>query len=127
MLLRWLILLACGWLAATVSGAAGFGGALLLLPVLAFTVGAKAAVPILTVAQFFGNLSRAAFGRRDIGWRPVFLFGAGAVPASVLGARVFVDLPPASILRAVGVLLLLVVGLRRTTLGERRLPGWLLA
>src|SRR3954468_7792279 len=88
MLTRWLMLLACGWLAATVSGAAGFGGALLLLLVLAFAVGGKAAVPILTVAQLFGNLSLAAFGRRDSRWRPALLFVAGAVPASVLGARV---------------------------------------
>jgi hypothetical protein len=53
--LNWLFLLLCGWLAATVSGAAGFGGALLLLPVLTMTVGAKAAVPILTVAQLLGG------------------------------------------------------------------------
>src|SRR3954470_22846683 len=127
MIATWAILLLSGWLAATVSGAAGFGGALLLLPVLAFAVGGKAAVPILTVAQFLGNLSRAAFGRGDIRWRPALLFVAGAVPASVLGSRVFVDLPAASILRAVGGFLLLVVGLRHTTLGERKLPRWLLA
>lgn len=44
-MIEWGILLICGWLGATVSGAAGFGGALLLLPILAFTVGGKAAVP----------------------------------------------------------------------------------
>ncbi len=39
----WLLIMFAGWLADTVSGAAGFGGALLLLPVLTYTVGAKAA------------------------------------------------------------------------------------
>lgn len=34
------LLLLGGWLAATVSGAAGFGGALLILPLLAHAVGA---------------------------------------------------------------------------------------
>ena len=96
-------LLACGWLAATVSDAAGFGGALLLLPVLTLTVGAKAAVPILTVAQLLGNLSRAGFGWRDIRWRPALLFSAGAVPASLLGSRMFIALPPGLILRLIGV------------------------
>ncbi|MHC5536752.1 sulfite exporter TauE/SafE family protein [Singulisphaera rosea] len=118
----WILLLACGWLAATVSGAAGFGGALLLLPTLAFVVGAKAAVPILTVAQLLGNLSRAGFGWREIQWRPALLFSLGAVPASLLGSRLFVAMPTALVLRAIGLLLLGVVALRRTSLGKRKVP-----
>ncbi len=124
---HWIVLLVCGWLAATVSGAAGFGGALLLLPVLTLAVGAKAAVPILTIAQLLGNLSRAGFGWRDIRWRPALLFGAGAVPASILGARLFVALPSASILRLIGVFLLGIVILRHTTLGKRKFSEGLLA
>ncbi|SIO56281.1 hypothetical protein SAMN05444166_5212 [Singulisphaera sp. GP187] len=118
----WFFLLLCGWLAATVSGAAGFGGALLLLPVLTLTVGAKASVPILTVAQLLGNLSRAAFGWREIRWRPALLFSAGSVPASVIGSRLFVDLPPSFLLRLIGMFLLAVIALRHTELGRRRLP-----
>ncbi len=127
MVMQWTVLLLCGWLAATVSGAAGFGGALLLLPLLSFTVGVKAAVPILTIAQLLGNVSRAGFGWRDIRWRPALSFSAGAVPASVIGARLFVDLPSAWILRLIGVFLLLIVALRHTTLGKRRVPESLLA
>jgi len=67
--LEWVFLVFCGWLAATVSGAAGFDGAFLLLSVVTFTAGAKAAVPILTVAQLLGNLSRAGFGWREVRWR----------------------------------------------------------
>ena len=40
----------------------------LSLPILAAAMG-KATVPILTVAQLLGNLSRAGFGWRDIGKR----------------------------------------------------------
>lgn len=127
MVLRWALLLFCGWLAATVSGAAGFGGALLLLPVLAFAVGGKSAVPILTVAQLLGNLSRAGFGWREIRWRPALIFSTGAVPASVLGSQLFVELPSAFILRLIGVFLLVVVALRHTPLKERRIPEWFLA
>lgn len=127
MLLRWIFLLLCGWLAASVSGVAGFGGALLLVPILALTVGGKAAVPILTVAQLFGNVSRAGFGWRGIRWRPVFIFSAGAVPASIVGARLFVDLPSAFILRLLGVFLLIIVALRHTTLGKQKVPESLLA
>ena len=127
MLLHWLLLLICGWAAAMVSGAAGFGGALLLLPVLTFVVGAKAAVPILTVAQLLGNSSRAAFGWRDIEWRPALLFSVGAVPASLLGSRLFISMPTELVLRAIGVLLLAVVALRHTSLAQRRMPEGLLA
>jgi hypothetical protein len=104
----------------------GFGGALLLLPVLAFTAGGRA-VPILTVAQLLGNLSRAGFGRRDIRWRPALLFSAGAVPASLVGARIFVAMPAATILRLIGAVVLLVVAARHTTLGRREVPESLLA
>jgi len=127
MFFAWFFLLLCGWLAATVSGAAGFGGALLLLPVLTVAVGAKAAVPILTVAQLLGNLSRAGFGWREIRWRPALVFSAGAVPASVLGSRLFVGLPSGLLLRLIGVFLLAVVALRHTSLGRRPFPEKLLA
>ena len=123
----WGLLLVGGWFAATASGAAGFGGALLLLPLLAHTVGAKEAIPILTLAQLAGNLSRAALGWRTIRWRPALLFCVGAVPAAVLGARLFLTLPSGLILRTVGVFLLGVVALRRTPLGKRTVPEtWLL-
>jgi uncharacterized membrane protein YfcA len=51
----WFIVLACGYFAATISGVAGFGGALLLLPVIALVTGDKLAVPILIVAQLLGT------------------------------------------------------------------------
>jgi uncharacterized protein len=124
--MQWGILLVGGWLAATVSGAAGFGGALLLLPVLTHSVGAKAAVPVLTVAQLMGNLSRAGFGFREIRWRPALAFSAGAVPAGIAGARLFVQLPSSFILRGIGGFLLLVVVLRHTRLGGRAFPERLL-
>ena len=41
-----LILFAISWLAAAISGIAGFGGALLLLPVISHFIGIKAAIPV---------------------------------------------------------------------------------
>ncbi|AGA28561.1 sulfite exporter TauE/SafE family protein [Singulisphaera acidiphila] len=123
----WVLLLTAGWLAATVSGAAGFGGALLLLPVLVYVVGAKAAVPVLTLAQLLGNLSRAGFGWKEIRWRSALVFSLGAVPASVVGSRLFVALPPGMVQRLIGVFLLGIVALRHTPLGRRRMPEAMLA
>ena len=125
-MLEWALLLVGGWLAATVSGAAGFGGALLLLPVLMYTLGARDAVPVLTLAQLLGNLSRAGFGFREIRWRPVLVFSLGAIPASIIGAWLFVTLPSTHILRFIGVFLLAIVALRHTGYGKRVFPTrWL--
>src|SRR5690606_13115818 len=60
--MEWLILIIVSLIASTISGIAGFGGSLILLPVLTYFIGIKAAIPVLTVAQIFGNLSRAGFG-----------------------------------------------------------------
>ncbi len=118
----WILLLFSGWFAATVSGAAGFGGALLLLPLITHSIGAKAAVPVLTIAQLSGNLSRAGFGYKDIRWRPVLLFCTGAVPASALGSRLFVELPSSTIMKVIGIFLVLAVVLRHTPFKNYRSP-----
>ena len=124
--MMWALLLIGAWLAASISGAAGFGGALLLLPLLTWVVGPRAAVPLLTIAQLCGNLSRVGFGFREISWKPVWRFCAGAVPASVLGAWLFVGLPGEWVQRGIGVFLLALVAVRQTKLAERPIPShWL--
>jgi hypothetical protein len=104
--------------AAALSGAAGFGGALLLLPLLVATVG-TAAVPLLTVAQLIGNLARVGFGFSQICWRSAGLFLLGAIPASILGSLSFVALPKAMANRMIGAALLLFILFK--ALGE---PRW---
>jgi hypothetical protein len=84
------LLFAGSFIAAAISGASGFGGALLLLPLLSKTIGTTMAVPILTIAQLIGNLSRAFFGFKQNRWKPVAFFIIGAIPVSVLGAILFV-------------------------------------
>ena len=110
--MTWFILLFVSWLAATISGIAGFGGSLIILPVFSHLIGAKTAIPILTIAWMMGNFSRAGFGYRDIRWRPVIYFSLGAIPAAVLGARVFVELSSGLIMKAIAVFLLVIVILR---------------
>ena len=90
------------FVSAAISGAAGFGGALLLLPLLVETVGTTQAVPLLTIAQLIGNLSRAGFGFTQIHWKPVSLFLLGAIPLSILGAISFVQLPKELVTRLIG-------------------------
>lgn len=108
-LLLYGILIAASFAAALISGAAGFGGALLLLPVVTMTLGAEVAVPVLTIAQLIGNLSRMAFGFKEIQWRSVWLFCIGAVPLSVLGAFGFSVLPKDLVTRGIGAVLIAMV------------------
>lgn len=117
-----LALLVASYVAATLSGAAGFGGALLLLPIATWAVGAKEAVPLLTLAQLVGNLSRAGLGWREIWWRPALLFCLGAVPAALIGSFLFVKLPSGEILRGVGAFLIAMVVLRRVKFREYAVP-----
>jgi uncharacterized membrane protein YfcA len=111
-MLIYLLLFIAAFVAAAVSGAAGFGGALLLLPFLVATVGATHAVPLLTIAQLIGNLSRSVFGFSHIQWKPVGLFLSGAVPLSIVGAFSFVQLPKDLVTRSIGVAILLFVALK---------------
>src|SRR3990172_12892873 len=56
-----LLLAGSAFLASTLAAVAGFGGAAVLLPLLVLVFGVRDAIPILTVAQLIGNLSRVWF------------------------------------------------------------------
>ena len=105
----WVVLILASFLAALISGAAGFGGALLLLPVITYYIGAEAAVPVITLAQLIGNLARMASGFRQIKWSAVGWFCLTALPLSALGAFGFTVLPKDIVTRCIGGALILLV------------------
>ena len=124
-MLQFIVLFIGAFLAAAISGAAGFGGALLLLPLLVAYVGAEQAVPLLTVAQLIGNLSRAGFGFSKIQWKPVALFLVGAIPLAILGALSFLQLPKELVTRCIGLAIIIFVVLKITGVLKLK-PGKLL-
>ncbi|MCC6178972.1 MAG: TSUP family transporter [Chloroflexi bacterium] len=79
--------------ASVVAAVARFGGAVVLLPVLVWVFGARDAVPILTVAQVVGNLSRVYFNRRELASPAARWLAVGSFPSSVIGALLFVAAP----------------------------------
>ena len=103
------ILILASFIAALVSGAAGFGGALLLLPVVTACVGAEVAVPILTLAQLIGNISRMGTGLKQIKWDAVGWFCLTALPLSALGAFGFSVLSKDIVTRCIGATLIILV------------------
>jgi uncharacterized protein len=120
-----IVLFFSSFAAAAISGAAGFGGALLLLPLLVAFVGVEHAVPLLTVAQLIGNFSRAGFGFSKIQWKPVAIFLAGAIPLTILGALFFTQLPKTIVNRFIGLAIIVFVVLKLTGILKLK-PGNLL-
>ena len=103
------ILVLCSFAAALISGAAGFGGSLLLLPIVTAFVGVETAVPVLTLAQLIGNVSRMGTGLKQIKWDAVGWFCLTALPLSALGAFGFSVLPKDIVTRCIGVALIILV------------------
>jgi uncharacterized membrane protein YfcA len=114
-----ILLLAGGaFVASTLAAVAGFGGAAILLPILVPIFGVRDAIPILTVAQLVGNLSRVWFNRRELDLPVVGWFAAGGVPAALAGGFLFASAPLAFLTRLLGVFLIAVVIYRHS--GKRR-------
>ncbi|MEG0742649.1 MAG: sulfite exporter TauE/SafE family protein [Clostridia bacterium] len=107
--MMYLVLLLTSFIAALVSGAAGFGGSLLILPIVTSLLGAEVAVPVLTLAQLIGNVSRMATGFKQIEWKSVGLFCTTALPLAALGAFGFSILPKDIVTRCIGAALIALV------------------
>jgi uncharacterized protein len=105
--------------ASVLAAVAGFGGAVVLLPVLVWAFGVREAVPILTVVQVVGNGARVTFNRRELVWPVVGWFSLGAVPLAVLGGVLFAAAPASFLQKLLGLFLLAAVVYRHTAAGRR--------
>ncbi len=85
-----------------VRGATGFGGALVMVPVLAavFTPAASVALVLLVEAAGYADLLRHAGGR--IQWRQIAPLTAASVVAVPLGVYLVTQVPPALMARVIG-------------------------
>ncbi len=117
-MIDFIVIFLSSFIAATISGAAGFGGALLLLPVLSGIVGIKSAVPILTIGQLFGNASRVWYGRNELKWEAIILFLLTAVPLTIIGSSLFSEINSDQIKLGIGIFLILSVIYRRINITE---------
>ncbi len=126
----WLLVLLFGLLGGTIGAIVGFGGSIILLPVLTFAFGPKAAVPIMGLAGILANLSRVIVWWREVDWRAAFVYSAAGVPAGALGARTMLALDARLVELSLGVFMIVMIPVRRWLLrrGFRiGLPGLALA
>jgi uncharacterized membrane protein YfcA len=107
------LLAAVAFVAATVSGMSGVGGGLLLAIFIAPIVGVKAVVPTVGIAALIAHVVRVWVYRERIVWRPALVMLAGALPATIASARLYVALPADAIAVVLGVFLLASIPLRR--------------
>jgi uncharacterized membrane protein YfcA len=92
-MLDYLLLAGAGFVAWIVSTVGGGGGALLLVPLVGFIVGAQAVAPITTLATMIAGGGRAFVFWKDIDW-PVAKWGLpGALVGGFLGAALFSSAP----------------------------------
>ncbi len=87
--LGWAVLIGGALFGSVVGGVAGFGAGVILLPLVAWALGIRAAAPVLTVTMLLGNLARIWWSRGEINRGVVVRFFAGAVPATAVGAALY--------------------------------------
>src|SRR6266705_1220379 len=104
-----LLLGGAAFAASTLAAVAGFGGAAVLLPILALVFGVRDAIPILTVAQLIGNLSRVWFNRREFELPVVSWFALDGMPAALISGLLFAMTPLSFLTRLLGLFLIAVV------------------
>jgi uncharacterized membrane protein YfcA len=76
-----------------VSAAAGFGGSLVLVPVLALTLGSKEGIPLAALLLACNNVAKVTAYRATLPWRASFLLTLLVALGAALGATLFVRAP----------------------------------
>jgi hypothetical protein len=96
-------------IAGTLDTVVGFGGLLLLLPILVLAVGSKDGVVLAAIIPLGWNLPRVVLLRERINWRTVMLFSLGIIPGTILGT-VYLDVADPAMLRTVIGIVLIAFG-----------------
>lgn len=121
----WLVVLALGLFAGTLSGVVGFGASIMLMPVLMLAFGPQEAVPIMAIAALMANFSRVLVWWREVDWRANAYYCVTAIPMAALGARTLLVLDPRIVEGFLGGLFLLMIPARRWLVARgMRIEAW---
>lgn len=95
----------------SLSGVAGFGGGVVVLPVLVWLYGPEVAVPVVAIFQLLGTFARVWLNRQFINWRVVAWFAAGSTPFAILGSFLFIAADTTLLVRIMGGAMIVLVAL----------------
>ena len=90
---NYVLVLALGLFAGSLSGIIGTGASIMLLPLLVFQFGPKQAVPIMAIAALMSNVGKLLAWWREVDWRAFAAYSITGIPAAALGARTLLVLP----------------------------------
>ena len=76
------------------TAAAGIGGGIVLIAVMAVLMPAHALIPVHGVVQIGSNAGRAAIMIKGVEWRTIMLFCIGSLIGATIGGMTAVQLPP---------------------------------
>ena len=96
------IIIAAAVIGFSISGVAGFGGGVVVLPILVWAFGPREAVPVIAISQAMGTASRAWIHHREIDWQVVRWFAVGSLPLAALGSFFFVSADMSLLTRIMG-------------------------
>lgn len=102
----YLLLFVCGIIAYIVSTLSGGGGALLLLPIVSFILGANTVAPVINLGNMIGRPARLILFWKDIKWELVIFYVPSAILGAVVGANIFIQLDASAIQLLLGVFLI---------------------
>lgn len=126
--MEFLLVLALGLIAGTLSGIIGFGSSVIMMPALVIAFGPLQAVPVMAIAAVMVNFSRVVVWWRDVEWRLCATYAVTGIPAAALGARTLLVLPPRIVETALGAFFIAMIPTRRWLASrDVRLPTWSLA
>ena len=86
----------------SLSGVAGFGGGVIVLPVLVWVFGPEVAVPVVALFQLMGTTTRVWLARDHLNWKVVAWFAAGSTPFAILGSFLFIAADTDLLIRGMG-------------------------
>lgn len=92
-MVNYVLVLALGLAAGSLSEIIGTGASIMLLPVLVFQFGPKQAVPIMAIAALMSNVAKVTAWWREVDWRAFAAYSMTGIPAAALGARTLLVLP----------------------------------
>src|SRR3569833_1442018 len=84
----------------------------MLMPVLSYEYGPKAAAPTMATASVMAYLSRSLAWWREVDWRACAAYSISGIPAAALGARTLLVLPSHAVDMAIGAFLIVMAPVR---------------